>query len=261
MRSTGVAAHLLPAGGILVCGVLACSTGPVTWRDVNYPPRAPIVRREPGVASIPAGACPGSVRAARAGSDLYATWWHVRSDSSAVLMAGRSTDGGRSWPVTVSADPSDRSRRGCDRPAPAILADSATGYLDLAYFLEPGEGAGVFYTHSMDAAHLGAANGVFHSPVAIVYGARPARVAVAAQADDVAVAYEDPNSERGRIAVALSRSMGHIFRDHSDVSSAELPGADPAVKLVGDTLVVQWMERPDSVNTGGRAAVRRGVWR
>lgn len=240
----------------------ACSAPSVDWGEISYPSTPPI-----GVGALPvpvqnepAGACPGSLRAAPSGRDTYATWWHVRQDSSAVLMAGRSVDGGRTWITMAPADTTDRSRRGCDRPAPAIYADSATGYVDFAYFLEANEGAGIFFTHSMDGPHIGEGNGVFHSPVPVIYGEHPSRVSVTARGDDVAVAYEDPNGLQPRVGVVLSRTMGHIFETRSDVSSADLPAVDPRVSLSRNVVTVQWSERPDSVPSGGRIAVRRGEW-
>lgn len=249
------------ASAATVCALAACSSPPVRWSDVTYPASRSITLPRQIAGTVPTGACPTSLRAVAAGADVYGVWWHVRADSSAVLMAGRSTDRGATWSTVAPADSTDRSRRGCNRPPPAIFADSATGYLDIAYFLEASEGAGVFYTHSMDAAHVGSGNGIFHSPVAIVYGERPARVAVAAVGDDVAVAYEDPNAMRPLVSVALSRSMGHIFDARTDVSSTDLPAADPRIALAGDSVTVEWSERPDSVAAGGRVAARRGEWR
>lgn len=246
---------------VAVCAPIACSSPDVKWGEVVYPGTPRLERPAPAVASIPAGACPGSFRASAAGPAIYAAWWQVRPDSSALLMAGRSTDAGRTWSTITPADTSDRSRRGCTRPAPSIFADSASGYVDFAYFLEANEGAGVFYTHTMDAPHMGHGEGVFHSPVAVMYGEKPSHVSVTARGDDVAVAYEDPNAERPLVGVALSRTMGHIFKTRSDVSSTDLPAVDPRVALSGHTVTVQWSERPDSVKTGGRVAVRHGEWR
>lgn len=258
-RALAITAMLIAA--VAACVPIACSKPAVTWSEIAYPSRAPLERPNPAVATEPAGACPGSFRASVARGVLYGAWWHVRPDSSAALMAGRSTDGGRSWSTVTAADTLDRARLGCDRPAPSIFADSATGYVDFAYFMEPSEGPGIFYTHSMDPVHLGAGEGVFHSPVPIVYGEHPSRVSVTARGDNVAVAYEDPNALQPLVGVALSRTMGHIFENRSDVSSSDLPAVDPSVALRGNTVVVQWAERPDSVVTGGRVAVRRGEWR
>ncbi|MGI9090356.1 MAG: hypothetical protein ACR2GG_04535 [Gemmatimonadaceae bacterium] len=253
---------LAVAVGVAVWMPIACSTPPVEWGEIVYPSNPPVEQFRLMIEHEPAGACPESFRAALAGPNIYyGAWWHVRPDSSAVLMAGRSIDGGRTWITAVPADTTDRSRRGCDRPAPAIFADTASGYVDFAYFLEANEGPGIFFTHTMDAPHMGQGQGVFHSPVAIVYGEHPSRVAVAARGDDVAVAYEDPNAERPLIGVALSRTMGHIFKTRSDASSTDLPAVDPRVTLSGDTVTVQWSERPDSVKVGGRFALRRGKWR
>ncbi len=118
------------------------------------------------------------------------------------------------------------------------------------------EGPGVFFTHSMDARQIGSGDGIFHSPVPVVYGDKPAHVAVAARGDDLVVAYEDPNGERSMVGLALSRTMGHIFEQRLVVSMPDLPARDPLVVLRGDSVMVQWAERPDSVQSGGRVAVR-----
>lgn len=239
--------------------VLACSSSPVTLSDMSYPRSAPLNSRSPA-AALPNGACPGSLRTARSGPDIYAAWWEVRDDSSAILMVGRSTDSGKTWSIAQPADTLDHSRRGCSRPAPAVAADSTTNYVDIAYFMEAKEGPGVFFTHSMDARHLGSGDGIFHSPVPVVYGDKPANVAVAAHGDQVAVAYEDPNGERSMVGLALSRTMGHIFEQRVVASQPDLPAADPLVAMHGDSVTIQWLERPDSAQTGGRVAVRSATW-
>ena len=209
---------------------------------------------------VPNGACLGSLRTARSGSDVYGAWWEVRDDSSSVLMVGRSTDAGKTWGIVQPADTLDRSRRGCTRPAPAIAADSATNYVDIAYFMEATEGPGVFFTHSMDARHIGSGDGIFHSPVPVVYGDQPSDVSVAARGNDLVVAYEDPNGDRSMVGLALSRTMGHIFEQRLVVSMPDLPARAPLVALRGDSVMVQWWERPDSMQTGGRVAVRSAHW-
>lgn len=226
---------------------------------MSYPVSPPLDPHPP-VATVPNGACPGSLRTARSGRDVYGAWWEVRDDSSSVLMAGRSTDSGKTWNVAQPADTLDRSRRGCARPAPAIAADSATNYVDIAYFMEPPEGPGVFFTHSMDARNLGVGDGIFHAPVPVMYGDQPSNVSVAAEGDKLVVAYEEPNGERPVVGLALSRSMGHIFEDRLIVSQEDLPARDPIVAVRGDSVTVQWSERPDSMKTGGRIAARSATW-
>ncbi len=240
---------------------LACSAPPVQWSEMSYPPSPPIPPFALLSQSYPAGACPGSLRIASSGQVTYGAWWHVRRDSSAVLMAGRSVDGGRTWALTAPADTTDRSQRGCDRPAAAVYADSARPYVSFAYFMEANEGAGIFFTHTMDGQHMGSGEGVFHSPVPVLYGERPSRVSISAVGDDVAVAYEDPNAIQPLVGVALSRTTGHIFETRAEVSARDLPAVDPRVMLRGKTVTVQWWERPDSVKSGGRIAVRQGKWR
>jgi hypothetical protein len=223
-------------------------------------PGAPVIRPNPPVAIVPNGACPGSLRTARSGPDVYGAWWEVRDDSSSILMVGRSTDDGKSWSIAQPADTSDHSRRGCTRPAPAITADSTTNYVDIAYFMDAKEGPGVFFTHSMDARHLGTGDGIFHSPVPVVYGDQPSHVSVAGRGNELVVAYEDPNGDRSMVGLALSRTMGHIFEQRLVVSQPVLPARDPVVALRGDSVTVQWWERPDSLQTGGRLAVRSVRW-
>jgi hypothetical protein len=260
-RRASIRLTLAVAGGAMGLALAACSGASATLGDIEYPATPPIVTSEPAVATLPPDACPGSFRASPSGRDLFGTWWRVRPDSSGILMAGRSTDGGRTWSAVTPADTLDASRRGCNRPAPAIYADSATDYVDIVYFLEPKDGPGVFYTHSMDGRQLGSGDGIFHSPVVIMYGERPSRASVTALGDDVAVAYEDPNATRPAVGLALSRTMGHIFETRMQASVGDLPAHDPLVALSRDSVTVQWAERPDTVTSGGRIAVRRGKWR
>ena len=238
---------------------VACSSSSVTLGDMRYVAR-PVLDPHPPVTSVPPGACPGSLRTVRSGPDVYGAWWEVRDDSSSILMAGRSTDQGRTWSLMQPADSLDRSRRGCTRPPPAIDADSSTNYVDIAYYLEPQEGPGVFFTHSMDARKLGTGDGIFHSPVPVMYGDKPAAVSVAAAGDRLVVAYEDPNGEQPTVRLALSRTMGHIFEQRVRMSPSVLPARDPLVAMRGDSVLVQWSERPDTALTGGRIAVRSARW-
>jgi hypothetical protein len=163
----------------------------------------------------------------------------------------RSVDGGRSWAVAVSADTMDRGRAGCSRPVPFIYADSLNGYLYLAYFLDSKEGAGLFFTHSMEAGAY------FHEPVPIVYGDRPSAASVASRGDTVVVAYEDPNSRLPRLGLALSRVQGHIFEHRVSASDENHEARTPRVAIRGTHIALAWT----STQRGGsvpRTALRRG---
>ena len=234
----------------------ACADEKVQWSEVSYSaPLRPV--------SIPLGrlspsrdACPVSVRGTHVGKGILAAWWSVRNDSSAVLFIGRSDDGGRTWNKPVIADSSDRGVRGCGRPAPAIAADSASGYVHVAYFSEPIRGRGIFFAHSMDSGRT------FHSPVPIVFGDNPAFVAVASEGDRVAVAYDDPNSVQPAIGIALSNTMGHIFKPGDPISSASERAKQPVVELSGDRIRVWWSDYSDDPRVSAtRTAYREGVWK
>lgn len=91
---------------------------------------------------------------------------------------------------------------------------------------------------------------MFHSPVAVVYGERIGRTAVAARGDIVAVVYEDPNSTPTRIALALSRTMGHLFQSRTAVSPPTGSAREPRVALGDARIAVTWK--------GGTAAEEPG---
>jgi hypothetical protein len=185
----------------------------------------------------PGATCQGSVRLARVGGLVAAVWWAPRADSSAVLSAARSLDGGLHWSAAAPVDTTDRSVAGCHRAAASVAIDSATGYVHVAYALTATEGAGVFFSHSMDSA------ATFHSPVAILYGDHPGRTSVAASGDEVAVAFEDPNAMTPRVGLALSRTMGHIFEDRLvPVSDDHGVATRPLVALGGRRIAVAWRE-------------------
>ena len=199
--------------------------------------------------------CQASVRVASAGRFSYATWWRVKPDSSSLLMVSRSS-AGAPWSDPVVADSTDHSNRGCGRPAPAIAVDSASGYVHVAYFLEPAAGPGIFFAHSMDSG------ATFHAPVPIVFGRTSARVSVASRGDRVAVAYEDPNARQPLIGVALSKTMGHIFEARMQATPDNGRAMQPLVRIDGDSVRLWWSEySADSSVSATRPAYRAGLWR
>jgi hypothetical protein len=133
--------------------------------------------------------------------------------------------------------------------------DSINGYVHVAYALTGPEGPGVFYAHQMDP------RAAFEPPQPIVYGERLGTIRVASEGDVVAVAYEDPNSgARRRIALAVSRTAGHLWERRHTVSSGINGAADPVVAVRGTALVVGWAEVPpmggDPMFLSRRALVR-----
>jgi len=238
--------------------IIGCSNNPqIEWGDIVYSGAPQTPNEFPSLLqSAPSGtACPGSFRIAKAGTDKYAVWWESNRDSSVALMTSRSSDG-RTWAAKIAADTTDHGVRGCGRPAPAIAADSASGYVHIAYFSEPKNGPGIFFAHSMDKAST------FHSPVPIVFGRNPSRVSVASSGDKVAVAYEDPNASQPMVGVALSRSMGHIFESRSIATSENGRARQPVVRLAGDSIRLWWSEySPDPEVSATRPFYRAGSWK
>ena len=226
---------------LLLLALTACTSGPIAWDDdaaaVTAPPTPPVV--DPPADSA---RCPGSLVATRSGGDEYAAWWRARTDGSAALVAAHRARGA-AWDAPVLVDSADQSHDGCDRPPPAAAADSASGYVHLVYFLVAPEGAGVFFSHSMDRGAM------YHSAVGVVYGDAPSSAAVAARGDTVVVAYEDPgrDPERGVPVIGLAASItaGHIFETRGvAVTSGDTPSTNPAIALApGGRLTVWWDER------------------
>lgn len=181
------------------------------------------------------GLCRTSLRATPAlGGEAYASWFQVRPDSSVLVRVARSDDGGHTWNAAVTADSMDVGRTGCERPAPFISADSINAYVHVVYHLVGKEGAGIFFTHTMDHGAM------FHAVVPIVYGDRPSAASVASHGDTVVVAFEDPNSRFPRLGLALSFAQGHIFEARTTASDETGEARNPRVALRGDRITLAW---------------------
>jgi hypothetical protein len=198
--------------------------------------------------------CAESIRVARdeRGGQTYAVWWSVRPDSTADLVVAYSADG-REWSAAVRVDSLDAGRVACRRPQPAIAADGDNVYV--AYAMAAREGPGIFASHSMDRGVT------FHSPVPVVYGANIGRSAIAARGNTVVVAYEDPNTNPQRVAVAFSRTMGHPFDSRTIVSPATGAASRPRVALGDHVLAVVWQQGDGDSASTAASLMRTGVIR
>jgi hypothetical protein len=239
-----------------------CVNEPVEWGNVSYRQSQlgdPDTRSAIMSANLPAIAnagapCIRSIRAAGTAEEIFRAWWSSRSDSSVVLSMQHSGDQGKTWQAPVEVDPRDRGRRGCDRPAPGIFYDPASGNVHLVYFIEASDGAGVFFAHSMDKG------GMFHSPVPVVYGNSPSVASVAAHGDSVVVVFEDPNSTTARIGIVLSHVTGHIFDQRGQVTPDDVLAIAPWVALDGNRITVWWKTPSDSAGALERVGYRDGKW-
>ena len=253
--------------------IAACTREPIEWepardiagtigattRLVMAPDETPRLVDEPAPTVVLAAACPGSTVTARArGDEWYAAWFLARFDSSVVLQVARSTDGGSTWSTAVVADGRDRGRRGCSRPRPALTADSATAYVHAAYFIEPIEGTGVWYTHSMEQGTI------WHETIGVLYGDEPATASIASAGDTVLVAYEHPGSGGSRLGIAISRQAGHTFAERLRAVRANGTVREPRIAFRGRRVALAWLEEPRSIgeeNPRARTRVQLGTWR
>jgi hypothetical protein len=241
-----------------------CVSEPVEWGQVFYRQSQlgdPDARSAIMSANLPSvggthSPCIRSIRTAASTTDLFRVWWSSRSDSSVVLSMQHSKQQGRSWEPPVEVESRDRGRRGCDRPAPGIFYDPTTGYVHLVYFIEAGDGAGVFFAHSMDNGAM------FHSPVPVVYGSSPSVASVAGHGDSVVVVFEDPNSRTSRIGIVLSHTTGHIFEQRGQATPDDVPAVAPWVSLDHRKVTVWWKSPENAAGSGvDRVGYRYGVWK
>lgn len=248
-----------------LAALVACAGDDVAWTDpltmasasddarltVDTKGRARLVA-DTSISAHPTrdtSACAGSVRSARLeDGTLAATWWSVRPDSSAVLVAAISPDGGGSWHNGVRVDTLDVSSIGCDRPAPAIAASA--GFVHIAYAMRASEGVGVFYAHSMNKGQS------YEPPVTILYGDRLTRTDVAAEKGTVAVVYEEPSGSTPQIGLAISRDWGHIFRDRVRGSTGVGAATNPQVAVAGREIAVSWLVGPIGTGDGPHSDAR-----
>lgn len=229
----------------------SCDRAPIDWTDPMTLSAAvgdgALVVDEHGRAHLVADAatpvtpaddsrtCVSTVRAARLDDQrIVAVWFAVRADSSVVLRSSVSPDGGRRWLPAVPVDTSDVGSEGCQRGAPSIAASA--GFVHVAYGLHGNEGTGVFYAHSMTQGQS------YEPAVAMVYGDRLTKAAVAADRGVVAVAFEDPNDPAGQIALALSTEWGHIFGERMRVSTGIGGATDPQVAVRQREVAVAWRQ-------------------
>lgn len=247
---------------LLLALAVGCDTDPIVWDDPQASPAANRPRlaidsagtarfvvdsnSEVWAPRLP-GLCPASFRTATGKTRIYAAWWSVRPDSSAVLYTSHTTDAGRSWETPVAVDTLDVSSRGCSRPAPAVATSGDD--LHTAYSMIAPEGTGVFFAHFMGS--------MLHSPVAVIYGERLVATAIAAEGDRVAVAYEEPNGRRQQIDVSISLTQGHIFERHSVASRSIDAASNPSVAISGSRVAIGWITRR-AADTVGTPVIRTG---
>jgi hypothetical protein len=193
------------------------------------------------------GLCRSTLTTVAGTVHLFAAWWSVRPDSSAILYSAASADSGKTWGIPTAVDTADVSSRGCTRPPPSMT--TVGDDMHVAYSMTASEGTGVFFAHFMGA--------MLHSPVAVIYGERLVPTAIAAEGERIAVAYEEPNGKRQQIDVAVSETQGHIFETHAVATRAVDVATTPAIALHGKVIAVAWTARRLDASASSRV-VRTG---
>ena len=235
---------------------VACAPEPVKWTKLSTD--APTTSTSPAHAipgnfQLPPNACPNSLAVVQmSATEIHATWWQSDSSGQIQLAVARTSDAGANWSTQMIAHAQGRAGFPCSYPPPAVDADSATGYVHLAYFLQAKEGAGVWYTHSMDRGRS------WHAATALIFGDAPARSSVASDGWLLAVAYEAPYEPSRQIWLALSPDAGHTFERGVSVTQGSMLAANPRVSLEDRSISVTWTERSQKA-VAERIAARDGV--
>jgi hypothetical protein len=228
-------------------------TDPAVLPVIEMPP-APNAALGDGVEPLDSLRCTASLRLQTTPRGDVAVWWSARSGGRVHLLAAWRDAGQPAWRGPIPVDTLDQGSTdardvaqggavGCQRPAAGLSVDGVNGYVHVSYALVGPEGPGIFYAHQMDP------RAAFEPPIPIVYGERLGAARVGSDGDLVAVAYEDPNSgSRQRIALAVSRTAGHLFEGRLTVNAGLNPAANPFVQAMGRAIVVGWHEAPP---TGG----------
>lgn len=220
----------------------ACAPDPIAWGAVEYAGAS-----FAGETAVAADDQLCGVTEVAYGHDRYRAGWNARTGALTVMRSG---DGGSLWEAPVVPDARESPEPACSRIPPSLFADSGNGFLHVAYFSEAPRGAGVYYVHSMDAARLVQVGpGMFEQPVALTYGRRAARTSVASRGDTVIVAYEDPNSARGGIQLAVSSTAGHSFDARVPLPGGTGPVGQPHVELAAGQITVTWREMAGAART------------
>jgi hypothetical protein len=228
----------------------SCAADPIAWGGVEYLG----VETAGGAGAVQQEQLCGTVEVEH-GVERFRAGWQTGTGALTVM---RSPDGGASWEQPVIPDSRQSPEPPCNRLPPALFADSVNGFLHIAYFHEVRGGAGVYYVHSMDASRLvQVGGGMFEQPVALTFGRRAVRTSVASRGDTVVVAYEDPNSARGGIHLAISSTAGHLFELRTVMPGGAGAVREPRVELVAGQLLVTWREASDAA----RLLRRRGSFR
>jgi hypothetical protein len=176
-------------------------------------------------------------------------WWSARPDGRAQLRQRASTDTG--WRATIPVDTVvARDSTGCRRAAPSVTVDRQTRWVHIAYSMVAPEGPGLFYAHQMDPRVP------FEPPRVIVYGDGQPASSVASDGQIVAIGFENPN-DRPTIAVALSRTGGHLWEPPVRVSNSSVPALRPRIAVGGDSIALGWIE-PAAVGRPVTIVIRRG---
>ena len=239
-------------------GAVACEPAVAAWMGAAEMRRTPLASSAVRMDAVsealgPADSarCDGSLRLATDASDIpVAVWWRRTAPRRVHLVAAwrdRPMAETGQWTAALPIDTVDQGPRdaqgmddgrfGCGYPPPSVTVDRVNGYVHVAYPLIGPEGTGIFYAHQMDR------RAAFEPPVAILYGERVGIARVASDGDVVAVAYEEPNARlRSQVAVAISRTAGHLFEARLLASDGDRPARDPQVQIAGRSVTVGWSD-------------------
>lgn len=243
----------------------ACADRAVAWEPAEFTdsvllPGAELVFDVAGRAGVierwtppltPEGdRCQDSLRGAMLRADTaWAVWWAPQRGGGMRLLAARSTDGGLNWGASIAVEATDAGRGGCERPAPALALEPATGVPQVA-FTAPEQGRWVLRLRAIGGATTTAAREIARGDSALA-------ASVAVDGARVVVAYREVRGAIGTVWLALAPASGQIPIRRSSVASGGRRVSTPLVAIRGTQVAVAWNQSLEDRGPS-QAAVRVG---
>jgi len=177
-------------------------------------------------------ACAETYVFARARADTaYGAWWQRDSIGVSVAVA-RTPDGGISW-ETLDARVRGRTAGGCERPHPAVAADSVSGQAAVAWVSDSARRPQLVVERLTGAAPVRL---VADSAVSLGLASLAVADSSLAVAWDAATA----GAESRGVWLAMWRGASHIRVMHSRLSAADTRAFAPSVAIGDGRIVAAW---------------------
>ncbi|MGH7554666.1 MAG: sialidase family protein, partial [Longimicrobiales bacterium] len=187
---------------------------------------------------VAANACPCCRTALATASDgtLYVAWRDVGDGNIRDVVVARSSDGGATWSSPTFVHRDAWRIEGCPHAGPALAVD-AKDRLHVGWYTGAEGRVGIYYSLSQDGGRT------FGEPAPVMVGdwVPISQVRLAAEGDEVMIAWDDRRNDDPSIRTARSRG-GLVIKDEVDTGL----GTSPALSARARLHAIAWL-RGDTV--------------